>query len=103
MITQTFEADTLAIRIPVTLGNSGVPMDLSGATIKVIAQRSGRPAIEGSVLVQEPETGVFLATFEPETFAAATYMFQCRITKNGVTQTVVNTQIRASKSLRVPA
>jgi hypothetical protein len=103
MITQTFEADTLSIKIPVKMGSTGLPMDLTGASIEVIAQRSGRPAIAGSVLVTDPETGILFASFQPETFAAANYMFQCRITKDGMTQTVVNTQIRAAKSLRKPA
>jgi hypothetical protein len=103
MIMRTFEADTLSIKIPVKMGSTGLPLDLTGASIEVIAQRSGRNAIAGSVLVMDPETGVFFASFEPETFAAANYMLQCRVTKNGMTQTVVNTQIRAAKSLRIPA
>jgi hypothetical protein len=103
MILPTYEADTLSIRIPVTKEGSGQPLDLTGADIKVIAQRSGRPSIQGSVWVEEPESGVLIASFQPETFTPANYVFQCRITTGGVTQTVVNTQIRASKSLRVPA
>jgi hypothetical protein len=103
MIIQTFEADTVSIRIPVTVQATGQPLDLTGAEIEVIAQRSGRTALEGVALVSDPPTGVVVAQFEPETFAPATYMFQCRITKDGMTQTVVNTQIRAAKSLRKPA
>jgi hypothetical protein len=103
MVTKTFEADTLSISIPVTIGSTGLPLNLTGASVEVIAQRSGRMAIEGSVLIPDPATGVLIASFQPETFIAATYSFQCRITKDGLTQTVVNTQIRAAKSLRAPA
>jgi hypothetical protein len=103
MIIQTFEADTVSIKIPVTVQSTGNPMDLTGVNIEVIAQRSGRTAVEGEALVADPSSGIVVAQFDPETFAPATYMFQCRITKDGMTQTVVNTQIRAAKSLRKPA
>jgi hypothetical protein len=99
-MTKTYEADTLSIRIPVKVGSSSTPLDLTGAEIEVFAKRNNQPAIQGSVLVTEPETGVLVASFEPETFQAASYRFQCRITKGGVTQTVVDTEIVAKRSLR---
>jgi hypothetical protein len=103
MIAETYETDTLAIKIPVKMESSGNPLNLADASIQVLAQRSGKPAVEASVVIVEPTNGVMIATFEPETFEVATYALQCRITKNGITQTVLNTQIRASKSLRAPA
>jgi hypothetical protein len=99
----SYEADTLTVRIPVIDKATGGPLDLTGADVAVLAQRSGGQAIVADAAILDAPGGVLLASFVPDTFAESVYALQCRITLGTVTQTVLDERVTIARSLRASA
>jgi hypothetical protein len=99
----SYEADTLTVRIPVTDTSTGEPLDLTGASVSVLAQRSGGQAIVATATILDAPGGVLQASFTPDTFAESVYSLQCRITLGTVTQTVLDERVTIARSLRASA
>jgi hypothetical protein len=99
----SYEADTLKVKIPVIDKLTGEPLDLTGAAVAVLAQRSGGATIVADAEVTDAPGGIVLASFVPDTFAEAVYSLQCRVTLGTVTQTVLDERVTIARSLRASA
>jgi hypothetical protein len=99
-MTTTFETDSVSITVPITREDTGEAVDLTGATLQAIAQRSGGAPIVATVTVTNPASGVARVSWPPETFTPVSYDWQLRVTINGEVQTVVSDTITAQRSLR---
>ena len=97
----TYEADSLEIRVSVTADPDDLPLNLAGATVVTVVQRQGGVAFLATTTIEDAAGGVLLVEFTPDTFEPARYALQVRVTLGACTQTVLADSIRAFKSLRV--
>jgi len=102
MSTKTFVLDTLRLLVIVLDEPSGVPKDLTGATVEAVVKRPGNVAFAGDASIFDATAGKIRVEFQPQTFSASTYRIQIRVTDiGGDTQTVLNSSIIAARSLVV--
>ena len=100
MSTNTFELDTLRLLLNVTDQVSGLPKDLTGASVVAVIKRPGSVAFDGNATIFDATGGKIKIEFAPETFTATRYLIQVRVTDAaGDTQTIYNSDITAARSL----
>jgi hypothetical protein len=99
---ETFETDTVSIKVTIAREDTGAAFDLTDATFEAAASQRGKAAIAGDVTVVDAEDGIVLVTWPAGTFNPATYSWQLRVTKSGEVQTVVSDQIAVEPSIVVP-
>ena len=102
MSARTYELDTLKIIHTVRDELTGGAKSLvDGSVLAIIAQPDGE-TFNGNAEVIDAAAGQIGLTFQPGTFDPTTYPYQIRVTDSvGDVQTVVDTSITASRSLRL--
>lgn len=98
---ESFETDSLSVRVPVTVDPGGAPLDLSGATVEASAERNGIAAIAATCIIEHAAGGIVRVQFPPETFAREVYVLHLRVRIGADVQTVLSETIRVRKSVRV--
>ena len=102
MSTNTFELDTLRLLLSVTDQATQEAKDLTGASVIAVVKRPGFLAFDGNATIFDAVNGKIKVELQPQTFDAATYLIQVRVTDaSGDTQTVYNETITAARSLVV--
>ena len=102
MSARTYELDTLKIIHNISDELTGGAKSLvDGSVLAIIAQPDGE-TFNGSAEIIDAAAGQIGLTFQPGTFEPQTYPYQIRVTDAmGDVQTVVDTSITASRSLRL--
>ena len=101
MTIQTYEADTLGLRIAVTTPDM-TPLDLTAATVVASASQEGQGTIPASTIdIPDPASGTIDVTFNAGTFTGRTgiHTMQCRVQIGAEVQTVVEERINVRSSL----
>lgn len=96
----TYEKDSVRIQVNITDERTGEGLSLSGATFVALARRvNGDTDIAATVTVVDETNGIVSVRWSPETFDAALYDWQLRVTINGEVQTVVDDRVLVQRSL----
>lgn len=97
-----FEADSVAIEIPVTR-DDGQPLVLMNAQIEAVARMENGRSISIPSQVLNADEGTILIRLTSDEFRAAKYQLQVRVTLGADRQTVVDEVLTVKTSLRAPA
>src|SRR5690554_1418376 len=94
------EADSLFVKVPVRIAPKNEALNLTGASVEAVAQRTGGEAKSATATVTDAPGGIVTVSFAPDSLASAVYQLQVRATLGAEVQTVLATSIHVRQSIR---
>ena len=99
-VIQSFETDSLSVRVPITVEPGGGPLDLSGASVEAAAERHEGLPVTAACTIEDAANGIVRVQVSPASFERELYVLQLRVTIGSEVQTVLSETIRARKSVK---